>query len=213
MRTADGVRGTAVDTKSHPRCNPRVSATPSSEVTEILKALEEGSSTDAESRLWDLVYDELRSAAAKLVRGERHSATLQPTALVNDVYLRLFGSSTQPTWENRRHFFGAALRAMRHLLIDRGRRQANQRHQAGWPVTLQPSSDGAREDVMADSVLLAESLDQLEAHDERVAQVVMLRFFAGLDHKDIARALDVSLPTVKRDWAYGRSWLYANMKS
>lgn len=164
-------------------------------------------------RLWGLVYDELRAVAARLARGERPSATLQPTAMVNEVYLRLFGREAAPNWDDRRHFFGAALRAMRQLLIDRGRRAARRQAHAGMQVTLAPDLDRPTPPPTADADALAEALDALEAHDERVAQVVMLRFFAGLTQEDIARALEVSTPTVKRDWAYGRAWLYERLKT
>lgn len=180
------------------------------EVTKVLNALEEGS-PDAEARLWDIVYDELRAAAARLVRNERPSATLQPTALVNEAYLRLFGNDTPPAWENRRHFFGTALRAMRHLLINRGQRDARRRDQGAWQVTLHPSTDGSEPDRIVDAMVLHESLDALEAKDPRAAQVVMLRFFAGLSLEEIARTLGVSVPTVKRDWSYGRTWLYGRL--
>lgn len=181
------------------------------DVTDILRSLADEGSPAAREHLWTLVYDELRLAANRLVRRERDSATLQPTALVHDVYLRLFGQDASPTWENRRHFFGAALRAMRQLLIDRGRRQLKRQEDLGWQVTLRPTSDGAKGDRVTDPIVLAETLDRLEAHDERAAQVVMLRFFGGLSHRDIATVLEISLPTVKRDWSYGRSWLYARL--
>lgn len=181
------------------------------EVTALLKDLESGESKDAEARLWEIVYDELRAAAARLVRDERPSATLQPTALVDEAYLRLFGADASPSWESRRHFFGAAHRAMRQLLIDRGRKLARNRENVGWQVTLESGTDGSAPDRVADPVLLAESLDALEAHDARAAQVVMLRFFAGLSHEEIGRAMDLSVPTVKRDWAYGRAWLYGEL--
>lgn len=176
---------------------------PTRNVTEILEDLDRDRRDETRDELWSLVYDELRRVAARFVRREKSSPTLQPTALVHETYLRLFGAAAKPSWKDRAHFFGAATRAMRQLLVERARRRASK----GWAVTLDPERDVGRPMRSCDPILLAESLDRLEAEDDRSAQVVMLRFFAGLSHEDTARFLDVSVPTVKRDWAFGKAWL------
>ena len=153
------------------------------------------------------VYDELRQIAAAFFRGQSRDQTLQPTAVVHEAYLRLFGWDAEPTWQNRAHFFGTATRAMRQLLVERARRHGRGERHRGVRVTLEPG----RNDVEArgcDSTVLVESLDRLEAEDPRSAEVVMLRFFGGVAVEDIARLLDLSLATVKRDLAFGKARLY-----
>lgn len=179
------------------------------DITEVLADLDRDGREANRDELWALVYEELRRVASRFVKREKSSATLQPTALVHEVYLRLFGSSGEPSWNDRAHFFGAATRAMRQLLIERARRRAGK----GFLVTLDPNRDARTPLQNCDPLLLVESLDRLEAEDERCAKVVMLRFFAGLSHEDAARLLDVSVPTVKRDWAFGKAWLLDELRS
>ena len=182
-----------------------------SEVTLLLDAIQQGDSNAAE-RLLPLVYEELRHLAAHKMAREASGQTLQATALVHEAWLRLAGSSHQE-WQNRGHFFAAAAEAMRRILIERARAKGRQRR------------GGGRERVALDDVTLAaadnndtvlaihEALDRLALQDETKAQIVKLRYFAGLSHQEIAGALGVSEPTVRRHWAFARSWLYAELKT
>jgi RNA polymerase sigma factor (TIGR02999 family) len=154
-----------------------------------------------------LVYDELRKLAAQKMAREAPGQTLQATALVHEAWLRL-GGDHQPAWENRAHFFAAAAESMRRILIDRARRRKAVRHGAeARHVTLEDLELAAEAD---DDQLLAvhEALDRLAAHAAAKAELVKLRFFAGLTMEQAARVLGYSEPTAKRHWAYARAWLY-----
>lgn len=182
-----------------------------SDVTLILKRIGE-SDPHALDELLPLVYEELRKLAAAKMAGEAPGQTLQATALVHEAWLRL-GGDNQPTWENRGHFFAAAAEAMRRILIDTARRKNRQRHGGGMERT---SRDGLELAAgMEDQQLLAldEALDRLAEHDSNKAQVVKLRFFAGLTNEQVAQAMGISEPTVKRHWAYARAWLFRAMNS
>jgi RNA polymerase sigma factor (TIGR02999 family) len=164
----------------------------------------------ATERLFPLVYDELRRLAAALMRQEPAAHTLQPTALVNEAYLRLIGAEDVP-WESRAHFFGAAAQAMRRILIDRARHVKATRPAAA-PLTGEPAlptvGSGAAAGVMADDLIALDgALEVLRGRDERQHRVVMLRFFAGLTVEQTALALGLSESTVKNEWAYARAWL------
>jgi RNA polymerase sigma factor (TIGR02999 family) len=154
-----------------------------------------------------LVYDELRKLAAQKMAREAPGQTLQATALVHEAWLRL-GGDQQPAWENRAHFFASAAEAMRRILIDRARRRGAARHGAGARrVSLEDLELAAEAD---DEQLLAvhEALDRLAARDAAKAELVKLRFFAGLTMEQAARVLGFSEPTAKRYWAYARAWLF-----
>jgi RNA polymerase sigma factor (TIGR02999 family) len=154
-----------------------------------------------------LVYDELRRLAAQKMARESPGQTLQATALVHEAWLRL-GGDQQPAWENRAHFFAAAAEAMRRILIDRARRRKAVRHGADVRrVSLQDLELAAEAD---DGQLLAvhEAVERLAAHDAAKAELVKLRFFAGLTLDQAARVLGFSEATAKRHWAYARAWLY-----
>jgi len=181
------------------------------EVTRILDAIQQGDPKAADALL-PLVYDELRRLAAHRMAAEAPGQTLQATALVHEAWLRL-GGNDQPSWQNRAHFFAAAAEAMRRILIDKARRKNYLRHGGGAErVNLDGLDLAARVD---DEQLLAlnEALDHLAAHDATKAEVVKLRFFAGLTNEQAARVLGVSEPTVKRHWAYARAWLFREMNS
>ena len=181
------------------------------EVTRILDAIQQGDPKAADALL-PLVYDELRRLAAHRMAAEAPGQTLQATALVHEAWLRL-GGNDQPSWQNRAHFFAAAAEAMRRILIDKARRKNYLRHGGGAErVNLDGLDLAARVD---DEQLLAlnEALDHLAAHDATKAEVVKLRFFAGLTNVQAARVLGVSEPTVKRHWAYARAWLFREMNS
>jgi RNA polymerase sigma factor (TIGR02999 family) len=164
--------------------------------------------------LLSLVYDELRKlAAAKLAR-EDAGQTLQPTALVHEVWLRL-GGDKQPAWKNRAHFFAAAAEGMRRILIDNARRKLRARH-GGQLDKISASATGF--DVAApqlhdiELVRLNEALDSLAAHDARKADLVKHRYFVGLTLEEVADVMGISERTAKRDWAYARAWLALEMQ-
>ena len=180
-------------------------------VTRILDAIQQGDRKAADALL-PLVYDELRRLAAHRMADEAPGQTLQATALVHEAWLRL-GGDDQPSWQNRAHFFAAAAQAMRRILIDNARRKNYLRHGGGAERVNLDGLDLAAS--VGDEQLLAlnEALDHLAAHDATKAQVVKLRFFAGLTNEQVARVLGVSEPTVKRHWAYARAWLFREMNS
>jgi RNA polymerase sigma factor (TIGR02999 family) len=180
-------------------------------LTHILCAIEQGDPHAAE-QLWPLVYDELRKLAAQQLAQERPGQTLQATALVHEAYLRLVGPDPgqAPTWANRRHFFAAAAEAMRRILIDNARRKHSVRHGGGRQrLDLDETLclPGPRQDLLA----LDEALTRLAAKQPLKAELVELRFFAGLTMPEAAQALGVSLATAERYWTFARSWLYAEL--
>ena len=176
------------------------------EVTRILHAIQEGQS-GATGELLPLVYNELRQLAARKLADEPPGQTLQATALVHDAYLRLLGSEPD-RWNGRAHFYGAAAEAMRRILIERARRRGAARHGGGLRrVDLDSLELGSEPD---DDQLLAvhEALAGLEERYPAKAQLVKLRFFAGLSLPEAAAALGLSEPTAKRSWTFARAWLY-----
>lgn len=178
---------------------------PPGEVTIVLKAAADGDRAAAE-RLLPLVYDELRALARARLAKTPPGNTLQPTALVHEAYLKAVGRA-DPGWDGRGHFFAAAARAMRNILVDQARRKAAARHGGGLKRE-QGAVDELPIEAPTDNVIaLDEALSRLEAEDPRKAQVVMLRFFSGLTNEQIAEVLGVSVPTVERDWRFARAWL------
>jgi RNA polymerase sigma factor (TIGR02999 family) len=184
-----------------------------SDVTRILSAIEEGDPASAR-QLLPLVYNELRKLAAQKLAQEAPGQTLQATALVHEAYLRLVGSEKDQHWDSRRHFFAAAAEAMRRILIDKARHKqsakgggALQRLVLDQGASLAAPEGAPREDLLA----LDEALQQLEAEDPVKAQLVKLRFFAGVPLEDAAKMLGVSPATAKRYWVYARSWLYGKL--
>jgi RNA polymerase sigma factor (TIGR02999 family) len=153
------------------------------------------------------VYRELHKLARAYLRRGRPNQSLQPTALINEAYLRLLDPSQPVEWENRAHFFGIAARLMRLVLVDHARaRQAAKRGGAAAPVTLDDCmavSPGRAPDVLE----VDEALDHLAAVDERKAKVIELRYFGGLDREEVAAALGLTVATVKRDLRLGEAWL------
>jgi RNA polymerase sigma factor (TIGR02999 family) len=182
-----------------------------SDLTNIFEAIRRGDSRAAENLL-PLVYEELRRLAAGKMAQEAAGHTLQPTALVHEAWMRLTGNDP-PHWENRAHFFGAAAEAMRRILIDNARRKRALRHGGGQQrVNLEDIDIAA---VAEDDQLLAlhEALDKFAAVDPAKAELVKLRYFAGLTIQEAAEILGVSEPTVKRHWAFARAWLYREISS
>lgn len=166
-------------------------------------------------QLLPLVYDELRRLARARLRGDRAGQTIQPTALVHEAFLRLVGDR-DPGWNGRGHFFGAAARAMRRILVDRARSKARQRRGGGREdlafedLRVEPHAVAAAPD---DVLAVERALEKLEAEDPRKAQLVELRYFAGLTCAETAAALEVSLGTVERDWRFVRAWLRTELAS
>jgi RNA polymerase sigma factor (TIGR02999 family) len=181
---------------------PLMSKAPPDEVTNLLLAWSEGD-RQAFDKLAASVQTELRKLARVYMRRERPDHTLQPTALVNEAYLRLI-EQHRVRWRNRAHFFGIAAQCMRRVLLDYGRRRkAHKRFQDA--VTFDEALLKPAADPMAFEAL-AEALDALAALDPRQAKVVELRVFGGLSNEEVARALDVSVGTVKRDWLTAKVW-------
>lgn len=165
----------------------------------------------AANALLDHVYQELKVMAQHFLRSESSSA-VQATALVHDAWLRL-GGNEHMGWENRRHFFGAAAQAMRRILVDEARRAASQKRGGRLQrITYVDIADSKAPNALG--VLdLHEALNHLTSIDANAARVVELRYFVGLTLEDCAAALDRSLASVKRDWAYARAWLYERLGS
>jgi RNA polymerase sigma-70 factor (ECF subfamily) len=179
------------------------------DVTRLLEAAG-GGDRQALERLYEQVYGELRQMANSGMRRERDGHTLQPTALVNEAFIRLNPGGS--AWENRRHFFGAAAQAMRRILVDHARqKQADKRGDGLQRITLSDLDVGAPETDL-DVLAVNDALDRLAAEDPRLADMVNLRFFAGMSIADTAQALDMSPATVKRDWVFARAWLYEQIE-
>ncbi len=177
-----------------------------SDVTRILSQIESGDPSAAKELL-PLVYDELRKLAAAKLAQEKPGQTLQPTALVHEAYLRLVGGEPERSWDSRAHFFAAAANAMRRILVSSARRKrAAKRGGEGVRVEFEP---GSIPDLPHDERLAAldEALDELAAIDPTKAQLVNLRYFAGLTIRDAAQVLGLSTATADRYWAYSRAWL------
>lgn len=180
------------------------------DVTSLLNEVREGRS-GAHEQLVALVYEELRLIAGRRATGRSGSETMQPTALVNEAYLRLFHGVREPRWVNRRHFFFAAARAMRDVLYEQARQRGTQRrggHMRRIPFDERAMvADSGPEDVIS----IAEAIDRLGGLDERAHRVVMLRYFAGMGNDEVARVLDVSNATVRRDWDFAKAWLLGDL--
>ena len=181
-----------------------------SEATHILERLQQGDAQAAEELL-PLVYEELRKLAAHKMANEKPGQTLQPTALVHEAYLRLIGSG-QEHWSGRGHFFAAAAEAMRRILVENARRKQRLKHGGELQRVDMTTLDVAI--LSDDGHLLAvdEALEKLAARDPLGAQLIKLRFFAGLPNVEAARLLEIPERTAKRTWAYARAWLYEELK-
>ena len=177
-----------------------------SEVTRILSAVEQGD-LHAAAQLLPLVYDELRKLAAQKLAQERPGQTLQATALVHEAYLRLVDVEQVQHWNSRGHFFAAAAEAMRRILVERARHRRSLKaggdRQRLAMADIEPAVAGPDDDLLA----LNEALEQLERQDKRKADLVKLRFFAGLTTEQAAQVLGISPSTADNDWAYARCWL------
>ncbi len=181
------------------------------DVTKILSAID-GGDAKAASQLLPLVYDELRRLAAHKMSHEKPGQTLQATALVHEAYLRLVGPEAGERWDGRGHFFAAAAEAMRRILVENARRKQRQKAGGGRRrvdlEAVEPEIAGPSVDVLA----LDEALQKLERQDQRKADLVRLRFFAGLSIPQAAAALEISTSTADNDWAYAKTWLRVEMR-
>ena len=180
-------------------------------ITLILTAIEQGD-VKASDRLLPLVYQELRHLAAHKMSKEPQGQTLQATALVHEAYIRLVGSDVQ-NWNSRGHFFGAAAEAMRRILIENARRKQRLRRGGGRDKIDLNDEDLAIEAPSDDIVALDEALTELTNVDKTKAELVKLRYFAGLTLEQAARILDISPATAKRHWTYAKAWLYGRICS
>jgi RNA polymerase sigma-70 factor, ECF subfamily len=181
--------------------DPDAHTPPAPAVTTLLRAWAQGDETAGE-RLFPILYAELRRQAARYLRRERRAHTLQPSALVNEAYLRLAGVP-EFDWHSRAQFFAIAARVMRQVLVDHARRRRAAKR-AGCHVTL---ADADAAVAPLDLLDLESALDELAVLDARQAQVVELRFFGGLDVEEVAGVLGLSARTVKREWSTARAWL------
>ena len=192
--------------------NPVAEAPRGNDVTLLLARWRKGSA-DAEAELMERVQGELRRLAASYLRRERGGQTLQPTAVVNEAYIRLL-PQRGVSWENRAHFFGIAAKMMRRVLVDHARRRHAAKRDAGPadPVSLSGVASPDREADQVDVLALRDALSKLAKLDPRQSEIVEMRFFAGLTVEEIAEVLEISPATVKREWATAKLWLRRQMQ-
>jgi RNA polymerase sigma factor (TIGR02999 family) len=177
----------------------------SQSITRLLHEWRSGNK-DAATRLMELVYRELHRMASREMRRERGEHTLQTTALVHEVYLRLCGAAPIQ-WKDWTHFFAVAAQQLRRVLVDHARRVRSEKRGGGNIAATLLDSDGASWQFDERLLAVDEALSRLERLDPRAAKVIELRFFGGLTETETAEALDISLATLKRDWDFARSWL------
>jgi len=176
------------------------------EITRLLASISEGD-RDALNRLFPVVYGELRALAHRQLAGLRPGDTLQTTALVHEVYLKLLGTA-RPQWNDRRHFFAVASRAMRQISVDYARTRAAQKRGGNAPVLTLDEQHLPVADRAHELVLLDRALTELESLSERPARVLELRFFGGLSVEETAAVMNMSERTVKREWQKARAFLF-----
>jgi len=180
------------------------------EVTQLLAHWSQGDD-NALAELTPLVYEELRRLAHHFMEGQRPDHTLQTTALVNEAYLRL-ADQTNPSWQNRAHFFAVAARAMRQILVNYAESHRSQKRGGGaLKVELDEVALVSPEESK-EIVNLHEALERLATLDSRKAQVVELKYFGGLNYDEMAEVLKISRVTVRRDWEFAKAWLYAELR-
>ena len=177
-------------------------------VSQLLDAWGRGD-LQAREDLLPLVYQQLRERAAAYLRHERRDHTLQPTALVNEAYLRLQGQQ-RATWLNRAQFFGVAAQIMRRVLVDHARERQAAKRAGGVKVTLDDDA-GTVEPVDSEVLMLNDALQELARLDERQAHIVELKYFCGLSEGEVAEALSLSRATISREWQSARAWLYRRL--
>ena len=182
---------------------------PSHDVTRLLARWQEGDEA-ALQQLVPIVHEELRRLAQRQMAGERPGHTLQPTALVNEAYLRLVNLK-QMQWQNRAHFFAMGARLMRRILVDFARSRGYQKRGGGAKQVSFTEALEVAEGQPTDVVALNDALDALADVDERTSRVVELRFFGGLSVEETAEVLNVSRETIKRDWTFAKMWLLRHL--
>jgi RNA polymerase sigma factor (TIGR02999 family) len=182
------------------------------DVTRLLNSIEKGHAHAADDLL-PLVYAELRKLARSKLKQERPGQTLQPTALVHEAFVRLVNDDCRDNWQSRGHFFAAAAEAMRRILVENARRKTRLKHGGGRE--REELADIAVSEDKTDQRLLALDgvLDQLAAEDPAKAQLVKLRYFAGMNEEEAAAALGISRATAARHWSYARAWIFDALKS
>jgi RNA polymerase sigma factor (TIGR02999 family) len=181
------------------------------DVTRILADIDRGDAGAAD-QLLPLVYEELRKLAAVRLAHEAPAQTLQATALVHEAYLRLVDGGADLHWNSRGHFFAAAAEAMRRILVERARQKANLKGGGRFGrIDLGEVAAPGTESAAVDLLDLNEALVQLEREEPQKAELVKLRFYAGLSLEETAQALGISVATAKRYWAYARAWLYGRI--
>ena len=163
------------------------------------------------NELTPLVYEDLRRLAHRHMRGQRPDHTLQATALVNEVYLRL-ADQTNPSWQNRAHFFAVAARAMRQILVNYAESYRAQKRGGGAVKVGLDETALVSAEQSSELVDLHEALEKLATQDSRKAEVVELKYFGGLNYDEIADVLKISSHTVRRDWEFARTWLYTQLQ-
>jgi RNA polymerase sigma factor (TIGR02999 family) len=181
-----------------------------SDFTKILNDIEQGD-PQAAGQLLPLVYDELRRLAAQKLAHEAPGQTLQATALVHEAYLRLVKDEDAIAWDGRRHFFAAAAEAMRRILIERARGRQRLRHGGGKKRIALDLANPVNQVASDDLLALDEALGRLARHSTVRAELVKLRFFAGMTMPEAAQALGISLATAERYWTAARAWLFAEL--
>ena len=180
------------------------------DVTQILSQIENGDPSAAE-QLLPLVYDELRKLAAAKLANEKPGQTLQATALVHDAYIRLVDAEKAQHWNSRGHFFGAAAEAMRRVLVENARRKSGPEAGGGRHRLDISQVDPEADKPQLDLLSLNDALDRLALKDSRKAELVKLRFFAGLTNEQAAQTLGITARTAYADWRYAKAWLRVEM--
>lgn len=182
-----------------------------SEVTRILQQLQPDDAAASE-HLLSLLYDELRKLAAARLEQEQPGQTLQATALVHEAYLRLVGGETPVSWESRGHFFGTAAEAMRRILVENARRKKRLKRGGDQARVEVEMGEIAAPEIHEDLLALDEALAKLAGIDRSAAEIVQLRYFAGLSLPDAAKLMGISPRTADRLWAYARAWLQREIR-
>lgn len=195
--------------------NPSNSDPSPDEITRLLNDVKDGRTEDAD-RLAEYVFAELHRLALGFMRGERNDHTLQPTALVNEAYVRLAGSAPID-WKSRAHFFGIAARTMRRILVEHARRRKTaKRGEGAVLLELQDATMASKDPILleASEVLdLDAALDKLKEMDPRLALVIEMRYFTGMTVSEVAEALGLSEKTISRDWRFAKTWLREEMEA
>ena len=174
-------------------------------VTEMLIKLSEGK-RGVVDELLPIIYDELKRIAANYLRRERPDHTLQPTALVNEAYMKMI-DITQVSWQNKAHFLGVAANQMRRILVDHARQHNAQKRGGEFHILTLNEEIDASDEQRSDLIALDDALTELSRMDETKARIVELRYFGGLTMEEVAEVLDVSVITVKRHWKMAKAWL------